>query len=88
MTAGSNDVSGIGSWIFSGLLTGVVFCWLYSTVIRYNTAITVYAVSALVVTQLGVGIIHEPLPGASVGYVLAILTIIGANIYWSKLVAK
>ena len=88
MTAGSNDVSGIGSWIFSGLLTGVVFCWLYSTVIRYNTAITVYAVSALVVTELGVGIIHEPLPGASVGYVLAILTIIGANIYWSKLVAK
>jgi hypothetical protein len=88
MIAGENGVTGIGSWIISGLLTGGLFLWLYSATIRYNTAITVYAVSTLIVIELGLRLVQGPFPGASVGYMLAILTIVGVNFYWSKLVAK
>ena len=88
MIAGENGVTGIGSWIISGLLTGGLFLWLYSATIRYNTAITVYAVSSIIVIELGVRLSQGAFPGASVGYILAILTIVGVNFYWSKLVAK
>jgi len=88
MIAGEDGVTGIGSWIITGLLTGGLFLWLYSAAIRYNTAITVYAVSTLIVTELVVKLTQGPFPGASVGYMLAILTIVGVNFYWSKLVAK
>ena len=88
MIAGEGGVTGIGSWITTGLLTGGLFLWLYSAAIRYNTAITVYAVSALVVIEIIVKLTQGPFPGASVGYMLAILTIVGINFYWSKLVAK
>jgi hypothetical protein len=88
MIAGEDVVTGIGPWIITGLLTGGLFLWLYSAAIRYNTAITVYAVSALIVTELIVKLTQGSFPGASVGYMLAILTIVGVNFYWSKLVAK
>ena len=88
MIAGEDGVTGIGPWIISGLLTGGLFLWLYSAAIRYNTAITVYAVSTLIVIELGVRLTQGPFPGASVGYMLAILTIVGVNFYWSKLVVK
>jgi len=88
MIAGEDVVTGIGPWIITGLLTGGLFLWLYSAAIRYNTAITVYAVSTLIVTELVVKLTQGSFPGASVGYMLAILTIVGVNFYWSKLVAK
>ena len=88
MIAGEDGVTGIGPWIISGLLTGGLFLWLYSAAIRYNTAITVYAVTTLIIIELGVRLTQEPFPGASVGYMLAILTIVGVNFYWSKLVVK
>jgi len=88
MIAGEDSVTGIGHWIISGLLTGGLFLWLYSAAIRYNTAITVYAVSTIIVIELGVRLSQGAFPGASVGYILAILTIVGINFYWSKLVAK
>ena len=88
MIAGQDGVTGIGSWIITGLVTGGLFLWLYSTVIRYNTAITVYAISTLIVTELVVKLTQGHFPGANLGYMLAILTIVGVNYYWSKLVAK
>ena len=88
MIAGEDSINGIGSWIITGLLTGGLFLWLYSAAIRYNMEITVYAVSALIITELVVKLTQGPFPGASLGYMLAILTIIGLNFYWSKLVAK
>ncbi len=88
MIVGEDGVTGIGPWIISGLLTGGLFLWLYSAAIRYNTAITVYAVTTLIIIELGVRLTQEPFPGASVGYMLAILTIVGVNFYWSKLVVK
>ena len=88
MIAGEDGVTGIGSWIITGLLTGGLFLWLYSAAIRYNTAITVYAVSTLIIIELGVRLMQGPFPGAIVGYMLAILTIVGVNFYWSKLVTK
>jgi hypothetical protein len=89
MIAGEDGVTGIGSWIISGLLTGGLFLWLYTAAIRYNTAITVYAVSTLIIIEIGVRLMQgPPFPSASVGYMLAILTIVGVNFYWSKLVTK
>ena len=82
---GADNITGIGSWILSGIVVGLIFRWLYISTLRYNPELTVFIISSLTILNLLYEIIRPSFPGAGLGSVITIIAIIALNYCWVKL---
>ena len=82
---GADNISGISNWILSGIVVGLIFRWLYISILRYNPELTVFIISSLTILNLLYEIIRPSFPGAGLGSVITIIAIIALNYCWVKL---
>ena len=85
---GSNNITGIGGWISSGIIVGVLFRWVYISTLRYNPELTLHIISSITVISLISEIITPAFPGAALGSSLIIISIIVLNYCWVHFSAK
>jgi len=85
---GADNISGISNWILSGIVVGLIFRWLYISILRYNPELTVFIISSLTILNLLYEIIRPSFPGAGLGSVITIIAIIALNYCWVKLSSK
>jgi len=85
---GSNNITGIGGWILSGIIIGILFRWVYISTLRYNPELTIYIISSLTIINLISEIITPAFPGAALGSLLTITAIIALNYCWVQISAK
>ena len=85
---GSNNITGIGGWILSGIIVGILFRWIYISTLRYNPEVTIFIISSLTIINLISEITTPSFPGAGLGSSLTIISIIALNYCWVRFSAK
>ena len=88
MIIGGNNISGIGGWILSGIIVGILFRWIYISTLRYNPEVTIFIISSLTITNLISEITTPSFPGAGLGSSLTIISIIALNYCWVRFSSK
>ena len=81
---GGNNITGISGWIFSGIIVGILFRWIYISTLRYNPELTIIIMSSLTIINLISEMLTPAYPGALIGSLLTIITIIALNYCWSR----
>ena len=85
---GSNNITGIGGWILSGIIVGLLFRWIYISTLRYSPELTIFIISSLTIINLISEIITPAFPGAALGSSLTIISIIALNYCWVRFSAR
>ena len=85
---GSNNITGIGGWILSGIIVGLLFRWIYISILRYSPELTIFIISSLTIINLISEIITPAFPGAALGSSLTIISIIALNYCWVRFSAR
>ena len=81
---GTNNITGIGPWVFSGIFVGLVFRWLYISILRYKPDLMIFIISTLTILNLLYEILIPSFPGAALGSAIMITLIIVFNYCWVK----
>ena len=77
-------LTGISGWIFSGIIIGILFRWIYISTLRYNPELTIIIMSSLTIINLISEMLTPAYAGALIGSLLTIITIIALNYCWSR----
>ena len=85
---GSNNITGIGGWILSGIVVGILFRWIYISTLRYNPEVAIFIISSLTIINLISEITTPSFPGEGLGSSLTIISIIALNYCWVRFSAK
>ena len=85
---GTNNITGIGPWVVSGIFVGLVFRWLYISILRYKPDLMIFIISTLTILNLLYEILTPSIPGAALGSAIMITLIIVFNYCWVKFYSR
>ena len=85
---GTNNITGIGPWVVSGIFVGLVFRWLYISILRYKPDLMIFIISTLTILNLLYEILIPSFPGAALGSAIMITLIIVFNYCWVKFYSR